>query len=78
MTREEFYEKYKDVEFKFHNYYKYDFYFIGYYLEQQVTIYVGGNPDEIYRLDVTADCIETISSLEPYYGYCGEDSFNDY
>lgn len=78
MTREEFYEKYKDVEFKFSSYYKYTFKFIGEYEGCTVTVGVGGHSGEIYRFEVSSDEIESIESLQPYEGVCGEDSFYDY
>lgn len=78
MTREEFYEKYKNVEFKFSSYYKYTFHFVGEYEGKCVTVGVGGNSDEIYRFEVSSDCTESIGSLQPYEGVCGEDSFYDY
>ena len=78
MTRQEFYEKYKDVEFEFASYYKYTFNFVGYYEGEHVIIGVGGNPDEIYRFEVVCDNPKSITDLQPYEGDCGEDSFYDY
>jgi hypothetical protein len=78
MTSEEFYEKYKDVSFKLHSYYKYTFTFTGDYNGEVVTVEVGGNSDDIYREEFSIDCKETIQSLQPFSGECGEDSFYDY
>lgn len=78
MTREEFYEKYRDVKFKFSSYYKYTFSFVGEYDGKTVTIGVGGGSDEICSFEVEADCLESIESLQPFEGVCGEDCFYDY
>lgn len=78
MTREEFYEKYRNVEFKFSSYYKYTFHFVGEYEGETVTIGVGGGSGEIYRFEVATDFLESIESLQPFEGVCGEDSFYDY
>lgn len=78
MTREEFYEKYRNVEFKFSSYYKYTFNFVGEYEGKSVMVGVGGNSDEIYKFEVSSDCSESLESLQPYEGICGEDSFYDY
>lgn len=78
MTREEFYEKYKDVKFKFSSYYKYTFNFVGEHEGKSVMVGVGGGSGEIYRFEVAADCLESIESLQPFEGVCGEDSFYDY
>lgn len=78
MTRQEFYEKYKDVEFKLYSYNKYTFTFIGEFNDQHISIDVGGNSDVIYRDDYTVGDVESIENLQPYEGLCGEDSFYDY
>lgn len=78
MTRQEFYNKYKQVIFFFKSYYKYTFTFEGEYNGSKVTIGVGGNSDEIYRMEVTPDCPECIDQLQPFEGVCGNDSFYDY
>lgn len=78
MTRQEFYDKYKEVDFTFKSYYKYTFTFIGEYEGKTVTIGVGGSSDDIYRFEVATDCNESIESLQPYEGMCGEDSFYDF
>ena len=49
MTRQEFYEKYKDVEFTLNGYNKYVFTFVGDYNGQTVYVGVGGNSDSIYH-----------------------------
>ena len=78
LTRAEFYEKYKEVEFTFESYYKYTFTFIGHYEGKVVTIGVGGHSDEIYKFEVAVGCKESILDLQPYEGLCGEDSFYDF
>ncbi len=78
MTRQEFYDKYKEVDFTFESYYKYTFNFVGEYEGKTVMIGVGGGSGDIYRFEVTVGCSESIESLQPYEGVCGEDSFYDY
>lgn len=78
MTKQKFYEKYKDVDFYFSHYYKYTFTFKGDYEGKEVFIGVGGNSDEIYRFEVGKDVCENILNLQPYEGVCGEDSFYDW
>ena len=78
MNREDFYEKYKDVKFVFDSYYKYTFTFVGEHAGESVRVEVGGNHNDIYRMEVDEGCVETIHSLQPYSGICGEDSFYDY
>ena len=77
MTRQEFYDKYKEVDFTFKSYYKYTFNFVGEYEGKTVTIGVGGGTDDIYRFEVIVGCNESIESLQPHEGVCGEDSFYD-
>lgn len=78
MTRQEFYDKYKDVDFYFSSYYKYTFTFVGEYEGKTVSVGVGGNSDEIYRFEVSSACRENILELQPYEGTCGEDEFYDF
>lgn len=78
MTREEFYEKYKDVDFYFASYYKYTFTFVGEYEGKHISVGVGGQSDDIYRFEVVSGSKETIESLQPFEGTCGEDSFYDF
>lgn len=78
MTREEFYEKYKDVRLLLESYNKYTFTFIGEYDGYIVSVSVGGNSDDIYREDFVVGFVETIESLQPYEGFCGDDGFYDY
>lgn len=84
MTKEEFMAKYGDIEVKFSSYYKFSFVFSG-VLDNgnKISVEVGGNSDDIYRLEVVANLPETIASLNPNSGtvwYDGEivESFYDY
>ena len=43
--------KYGDITFVFSSYFKYEFYF--YCREQNVLVKFGGDPDEIYKLEVS-------------------------
>lgn len=69
IEREEFYEKYKDVNFKFLSYYKFTFTYRGFTADgEEVKIGVGGIADDIYRESVRADGVYSISFLMPYQG----------
>ena len=66
---EEFYEKYKDVDFKFLSYYKFTFTYRGFTSDgEEVRIGVGGTADYIYRESVSADNVYSILYLMPYQG----------
>ena len=66
---EEFYEKYKDVDFKFLSYYKFTFTYRGFTDDgEEVRIGVGGIADDIYRERVSADDVYSILYLMPYQG----------
>lgn len=69
MTRTEFYEKYGDVMVKFSSYYKYTFTYVAELPDgKRLTCGYGGNHDEIYRHEVTADGHDMIKHLQPYSG----------
>ena len=66
---EEFYEKYKDVNFKFLSYYKFTFTYRGFTSDgEEVRIGVGGLALDIYRESVSADGVYSILYLMPYRG----------
>ena len=73
---EEFYEKYKDVNFKFLSYYKFTFTYRGFTDDgEEVKIGVGGLADDIYRERVSADDVYGIVELQPYRGESDSISF---
>ena len=85
MTHEEFYEKYGDVKVKFSGYYKYTFTYTGELPDGgRISVEYGGNADDIYRHDVSADCEETVESIEAFCGTAYDangdvvDGFYDY
>ena len=76
---EEFYEKYKDVSFKFLSYYKFTFTYRGFTSDgEEVRIGVGGIADYIYRERVNADDTYGIVELQPYRGESDSVTFYDY
>lgn len=75
LTREEFLEKYGNVEVKFDYYYKYEFMFVGEVNGTPIKVGIGGTADDIYRMDVSFDETSTVRALGPFKGECGEDSF---
>ena len=69
LTRAEFYAKYGDVEVTFSDYYKYTFTYAATLPDgKRLTVGYGGNSDEIYRHEVAANGVETVSGLQPYTG----------
>lgn len=78
MTRQEFFEKYKDVKFEFSYYEKFIFHYEGEYEGSKVSIQVGGNSDDAYNVDCSAKGFEYILALDPFFGLCGQDKFYDY
>ena len=76
---EEFYEKYKDVSFKFLSYYKFTFTYRGFTSDgEEVKIGVGGTANDIYRESVSADDVYGIVELQPYRGESDSVIFYDY
>ncbi len=69
MTYNEFIEKYGDVKVKFSSYYKYIFTFRAVLPNDSIlTVSVGGDSSDIYRMEVNANDEDTVRSLEPYAG----------
>lgn len=54
MTEKEFLKQYGEVKVVFYSYYKYTFSFIGSIDGKSIFVTIGGNSDDIYRLDITA------------------------
>ena len=76
IEREEFYEKYKDVSFKFLSYYKFTFTYRGFTDDgEEVKIGVGGLADDIYRESVSVDSVYDMWYLMPYQGESDSVSF---
>ena len=75
---EEFYEKYKDVNFKFLSYYKFTFTYRGFTSDgEEVRIGVGGIADYIYRERVCVSEVYGIVELQPYQGESDSVTFYD-
>tara|TARA_B110000008_G_C16896720_1_gene535049 strand:+ start:262 stop:516 length:255 start_codon:yes stop_codon:yes gene_type:complete len=68
MKKQEVLEKYKAVKLKFNSYYKFSFAFEG-KSDDGCTVLasIGGDSDDIYRLDIYASKEETLSTLDPNY-----------
>ena len=76
IEREEFYEKYKDVDFKFLSYYKFTFTYRGFTDDgEEVKIGVGGLADDIYRESVSVSSVYDMCYLMPYQGESDSLSF---
>ena len=76
---EEFYEKYKGVNFKFLSYYKFTFTYHGFTSDgEEVRIGVGGTANDIYRERVSADDVYGIVELQPHQGESDSVTFFDY
>ena len=79
IEREEFYEKYKDVDFKFLSYYKFTFTYCGFTSDgEEVKIGVGGIADDIYRESVSVDSVYDMWYLMPYQGESDSVTFYDF
>ena len=79
IEREEFYEKYKDVNFKFLSYYKFTFTYRGFTDGgEEVKISVGGTADDIYREMVYVSDVYSIFDLMPYQGESDTQVFREY
>ena len=61
MKYDKFIEKYGHIRVKFSSYYKYSFTFTNGF----ITVGSGGNPDDIYRMEVSASVEYPIEALEP-------------
>ena len=69
IKSEEFYEKYKDVKFKFLSYYKFTFTYRGFTDDgEEVKVGIGGTAEDIYRERVNIDDVYGIVELQPYQG----------
>ena len=79
IKSEEFYEKYKDVNFKFLSYYKFTFTYRGFTSDgEEVKIDVGGIADDIYRESVRVSDEYNIEQLQPYQGESDSVAFYDF
>ena len=79
IKSEEFYEKYKDVNFKFLSYYKFTFTYCGFTSDgEEVKIGVGGIADYIYQERVNADGVYGIVELQPHQGESDSVTFYDF
>ena len=79
IEREEFYEKYKDVNFKFLSYYKFTFTYRGFTSNgEEVKVDVGGIADDIYRESVRVSDVYSIEQLQPYQGESDSVTFYDF
>ncbi len=84
MSRDEFIEKYGDVEVFFNSYYKYTFTYKGTLPDGKViTVGYGGDSSEIYRYSVAVGFPTLIKNINPYTGAVYEghvelESFYDY
>lgn len=67
MTKEQMLEMYGTVPLKFMSYYKYSFSFSGVAADgAKIYASIGGNADDIYRLEVDHDDPITIKADDPY------------
>jgi hypothetical protein len=68
ITKQEFGELYKNVEFKFDYYYKFTFHYTGRLGGQKIIIDVGGDSSEIYKHTVYSDDKGYFEDLDPLSG----------
>ncbi len=78
ISKEKFVALYGNVKLKFVSYWKYTFSFTGVAESgDQVTIDYGGNSDNIYRFDVTADKEITLKEFHENEGFDFGSSYKD-
>ena len=70
MKYKDFMAEYGDEKVKFSSYYKYSFTF----KNDNLKVTVGGNADNIYRFDVSAEAEYSISELEPIAAFLPDGS----
>ena len=69
MTQDEFIEKFGSVVVEFSHYYKYLFHYNGTGpASESITVAVGGDSDDIYRLEVCSGEKAAVGSLYPIEG----------
>lgn len=69
MTKEEFLQKYGDVEVIFEHYYKYTFSFSATLPDgSKLSVDIGGVVSDIYKKDICANSPEKVSILDPCSG----------
>ena len=79
IKSEEFYEKYKAVDFKFLSYYKFTFAYHGFTSDgEEVRVDVGGIADYIYKDKVCVSDTYSIEQLQPYQGESDIVTFYDF
>ena len=65
MNKEQILEKYGNVKLKFNSYWKYTFTFVGVAADgAKVSTSIGGDSGDIYRMEVSDDCEETLIGLD--------------
>ena len=75
VARDEFIDKYGSVEVKFFSYYKYVFTYTGTLPDgSKISVDVGGNSDDIYKMSVSSNGVETVYGLDPFAGSVYKDS----
>ncbi len=70
LKKEEFLKQFGDVSVKFSNYYKYTFYFKG--VDEGgrlITVSIGGDSEDIYRLEVSSDDEDKVSEFDIEHGH---------
>ena len=69
MNGEQFCEKYGEVKVKFSGYYKFVFSYSADLSDtKRLICRIGGNTEDIYRLEVNPDDEKTVDSLGPFAG----------
>ena len=64
LDKEQILERYGNVKLEFDSYYKYTFTFAGVAEDgAQVSASIGGDSRDIYRMEVSADCTDTLIGL---------------
>ena len=74
ISKNEFIKRHGDVVLTFSSYYKYTFTYSATFEDgSSLTASIGGNSDEIYRLDVANNEQIKLANLDPYSAYLYKD-----
>lgn len=69
VTKDEFLEKFGNIQVQFKRYFKYEFEYIGVTEDgDNISVMVGGNSDDIYDHEVVPNTYVSVASLDPMSG----------
>ena len=60
-------EKYGNIKVKFTYYYKYTFIYTSTIGDLKISVYIGGDSSDIYKIEVNPENFESLITLNPYH-----------